>query len=216
MHIIKTVSAAVIASTLLLGATACGNDQEEAVPGTTAEQTQKATPSPSSNSNATSTETAAATPVASEATNEEDRLAALGKANSLIAFVKDPGTVEILVGNPEIPMEMSSKEKVEILKTSNPEVFYYFDTPDEESYTNAYGFVSMLTNMMSVSADPDITFDQITIDGDTAHAVTDKPLTAGMQPEGMETPVEGFAVDMVKKDGKWLIVAPSMDQMLGM
>lgn len=209
MHIIKTVSAGIIASSLLLGATACGSDESTVDP-SMVQQTVEPRPSSSPKPSAGTAETAPAESAPVVEDNETG--AVLSQANAMLALAKDPATMELLSSS--MSGEQNNAEVAMMLKETNPELFAVFDVPDEQSTLNALEFLTLMTNMLMVSNNPDITFVEASIDGDTAVATTDVPLTAGMPMEGTEASTGGMPVEMVKRDGTWLISAPSLSDMM--
>lgn len=109
----------------------------------------------------------------------------------------------------------SDSEVAKHLLEGNPEAFAYYDTSENLDVAMAY---LNMANISSALLERDyknmtITEDDVTVDGDTAtvdESNVGSTITSNMSPD-VTIGGDGKTVELVKKDGKWLIKAPVAD-----
>lgn len=194
MKIFKTLSAGVLASTLLLGATACGNNDETD----------------------TGTDTGVEQSVQSEA---EVKTEVASTVNDLLDYLSQQENYDKLAtATDDLPADVSNDEAAKTIKGKAPEAFAYFDAHDTQTIADSYGYMAQLIMVLSLGNDVERTIPEeaVTVDGDTAKVDGTKMVTvvAGETMPATDPSVEAEEdnfINLVKVDGKWLVKAPTID-----
>lgn len=192
MKISKTLSAGILASTLLLGATACTTGTD------------------------TGTDTGVEKSVQSEA---EVKTEVASTVNGLLTYLSQEENFEKLAGATDgLDPEGSNDEIAKAIKEKAPEAFAYFDAHDTQTIADSYSYMAELIMGLSLGTDVERTIpeDAVTVDGDTAKVDGTKMVTV-VDGETMpatdpatETDESNF-INLIKVDGKWLVKAPAVD-----
>lgn len=192
MKISKTLSAGILASTLLLGATACTTGTD------------------------TGTDTGVEKSVQSEA---EVKTEVASTVNGLLTYLSQEENFEKLAGATDgLDPEGSNDEIAKAIKEKAPEAFAYFDAHDTQTIADSYSYMAELIMGLSLDTDVERTIpeDAVTVDGDTAKVDGTKMVTV-VDGETMpatdpatETDESNF-INLIKVDGKWLVKAPAVD-----
>lgn len=190
MNIFKALSVAAVASTLLFTATACGSE---------------ATPESDSSSTVQSAEATV-----------DSKAEIVSVVDRYYEIVSDKEQLQPLIDVSEtIPEGASDEEAETAVAAAAPEIFALFDLEDEHSIRNAYTFIhaSSMFASMGEKLEFSVPEEAVTVDGDTAKYDGTKTVAfvdGEQQPSPEAEPVEENYINLVKKDGAWLIVAPAM------
>lgn len=191
MTILKTLSVSLLAGSMLFGAVSCGTSDTGN------------SPSPS----------AGVSSVDQEAQDKKEIVSAI---NELYAYGAEPGTMQAMQ---ELGLSLkpgaSDAEVGRHLLEGNPEAFARYDTSKDLYVAMAY---LNLVNVSNALMERDfqnmtITEDAVTVNGDTAtvdESAVGSTITSNAAPE-VTIESDGKTVELVKKDGKWLIKAPIAD-----
>lgn len=212
MKLNKLLTVPLMASALLFGVTACADNSVQAGPGVdqstgTADGDKK-------------TEDHKTKDIKDADNVEKEAKADIADTvNGLYAYVYDDKNIEDLLAVTEgIDTKDSDDDKIAAeLKKASPETFSFFHTHDTQTIVNAFGYIAQLSvsaEMASTDLPPTTPDEAITVDGDTATVEIEKLAVEGDE-AGAPTPnLSGEVdteIDLVKKDGKWLVDAPEID-----
>lgn len=193
MTIFKTISATMLGAGLLFGATACGtNETTDTKPETGVEQTVK-----------------------SEA---ETKAEIATTVDAMYAYMGDDANVEKMAAKPASldANEANDDTIAKAVKENLPEAFAFFDADDTQEIINSYAFMGQTAMTLAMGDDVVLTtpVEAITVTGDTAKVdgTKTKMTVAGEAVEGStETATEENMINLIQKDGKWVIQAPHVD-----
>lgn len=194
MTMFKTISATLLASTLLLGATACGTDEtSDTKPGNSVEQTVKS-------------EAEIKTDIAS---TMDAMYVYLGNEENVLKLSTPPEGLDSKEANDDVIANA--------VKEAHPDAFAFFDADDTQEIINAYAFMGQTAMTLSMGDDVVLTTpaEAITVEGDTAtvDGTKTKMTVAGEEVDApaAEPATEENTVKLIEKDGKWVIQAPFVD-----
>lgn len=206
MKIAKTLTATLMASTLLLGATACTSGSGE---NTSSEPKVEQT----------------------ENTEAKDKKEIVETVDSFYAYMADGDNLNALADSAEKIEATNDDEVAAELKKNSPETFVFFDAYDTQTIANSFSYLAetaMLNAMDIVEDIPEgekstavysTPEEAVTVNGETATVDKSKIVVSNL---GEGNPDKDAAhdgddteIDLVKKDGKWLIKAPTVDLKTG-
>lgn len=218
MKVINTISAVVLTSTILLGGTACAsnNDPNGAAGAGIGQETQAATE---------------ATDKQEEQNVETTKTQVVSTVNAMLSYLSDETKFNALVDTSDSFTENTPREEIaQILLEEIPEGFSFFASNDTDTIEQAYVYMSELVLYDSISADGNqryFTEGAVTVNGDTAKVYggdlqtiynhdggeidkSEKVDKVGMDSVDPQNPHPRDYINLVKKDGKWLIVPPAL------
>lgn len=204
MNLRNILAASAVASALMLTTAACSSPDKTPVEVTSPVAITPSAPTAS----APSTPTASA---ASQATGEE--AAILTTVNGFYDYVTTPENADKITAAGERFADRAqvSNEEVFQLAKDYPEIFQYFDVSTPENIKNAYG--QMVTGAGLAQTIPGIKIvvplEAVKQQGDTA-TVNSTMVTVSTPERKMDSaadPNSTDLIDVVKKDGKWLMAA---------
>lgn len=208
MKIAKTVTATLMASTLLFGATACSTGDNEA-------------PSPN-----TGTEQPAKVMKKMEDTQAKDKAEIAETTTAMYTYIEDVDNILELADAADSVLDMNIKDEDEVakeLKKAAPQAFVFFDAHDTQTIADSFSYLTVLAEDSNLDKET-IVFntptDAVTIDGDTATVDKGKVESTSTKDGKSRTTPPYFSdddreINFVKKDGKWLVKAPTVDMSNG-
>ncbi len=192
MKITKTLSATLIASSLIFGATACSAEPDSV------EATAEATVGDNTENKSQE----------QDSTKAVEEVVAVN--DEVFAYFGDDENIDTIQGVIQNnDLSQSDEEVANLLKEKLPEAFAFFDTDDTESIASAFVYMSQIATNPAFMDDTDATVttpkEAVTVTGDTA-TVDRSQLKSS---NGIT--FEKDDINYVKKDGEWLINAPIVD-----
>lgn len=200
MKITKTLTAALMASTVLLGATACSGG-EKASDTPQVEQTVD--------------------------TVAQDKKDIAETVDGFYAYIVDSENIDKLANDFGIIQESkgveitNDDEMAKAIKDSSPEAFVFFDAYDKQTIANSYSFIVSMA--LRNETDDNVVYstpeEAISVDGDTA--VVDQSMvetSGGEENKSANGPYydePDEKIDLIKKDGKWLVKAHAINMETG-
>lgn len=191
MTVFKTISTGVLATAILFGATACADNSSAPKVETKAEQTVQ--------------------------TEQEIKAEVAAAGTAMMKYFSDLSSLKTInQAGQSIPKGLPDDEASKLIQEAAPEAFSHFHITDDESVTNAYMYMALLIQVLFLAGEPPemvYPVEAVTLDGDTA-TLNQAMLEVGSGQENTGSteemlPNEEF-LELVKKDGKWLIEAPDV------
>lgn len=192
MKIYRSLSVAAVATALLFGATACGNS----------------TPVPETAPSVQSESSAAASSSSPEEVAET--------VERYYSTISDMEKLQPLIdASQTLAPDVTDEEASKVVTEAAPEIFGMFDIDTTEDVKNAYAFIQMSSMFPTMSENMkfEVPVSAVTLDGDTAKydgTKTGVIVDGEAQDIPEAEPSEDTTMNLVKKDGEWLIVPPTI------